>query len=300
MNPCACSDLCSGTRHSCCRGGLDRHGRAHIRMELGWTEVIGGVAALCGGLGMVARRGDARRARPARSRAHRAQRGRSDAAVGTVESVRVARDARRSRPRPCGRPAPDRARRRALPHVPRRWHPPRRRTRASPAPALVADSAPEQATSDRPTAGRPRPARADVRPAAMTSRPVAALGGRRQAPATRPGTRCAAHRRGRAVRSRPSRTGPRGAGRRRRRSSPMGRSRRRAPADAGRDRRWPLQCRAASYVLYSNGMIEVETETGVHRFASMEELKAFIDHGEAMSRRAQPAPHGVALASGFG
>ena len=33
----------------------------------------------------------------------------------------------------------------------------------------------------------------------------------------------------------------------------------------------------ASYVLYSDGTIEVETEAGTHRFASMEELKAYID-----------------------
>ena len=33
----------------------------------------------------------------------------------------------------------------------------------------------------------------------------------------------------------------------------------------------------ASYVLFSDGTIEVETEIGTHRFASMEELKAYID-----------------------
>lgn len=34
---------------------------------------------------------------------------------------------------------------------------------------------------------------------------------------------------------------------------------------------------SASYVMYSNGMIEVETEQGTHQFASMQELKAFIE-----------------------
>ncbi len=34
---------------------------------------------------------------------------------------------------------------------------------------------------------------------------------------------------------------------------------------------------AASYVMYSNGMIEVETEQGMHQFASMQELKAYIE-----------------------
>ncbi|WP_131194269.1 hypothetical protein [Lichenihabitans psoromatis] len=34
---------------------------------------------------------------------------------------------------------------------------------------------------------------------------------------------------------------------------------------------------SASYVMYSNGMIEVETDTGVHQFGSMQELKAFIE-----------------------
>ncbi len=33
----------------------------------------------------------------------------------------------------------------------------------------------------------------------------------------------------------------------------------------------------ASYVLFSDGTIEVETEMGTHRFGSMEELKAYID-----------------------
>ncbi len=34
---------------------------------------------------------------------------------------------------------------------------------------------------------------------------------------------------------------------------------------------------SASYVMYSNGMIEVETETGTHQFESMQELKRFIE-----------------------
>lgn len=33
----------------------------------------------------------------------------------------------------------------------------------------------------------------------------------------------------------------------------------------------------ASYALFSDGTIEVETETGTHRFGSMEELKAFLE-----------------------
>ena len=41
----------------------------------------------------------------------------------------------------------------------------------------------------------------------------------------------------------------------------------------------------ASYVLFSDGSIEVETEAGTHRFVSMEELKAYIDQqdGSAVS-----------------
>ncbi len=39
----------------------------------------------------------------------------------------------------------------------------------------------------------------------------------------------------------------------------------------------------ATYVLFSDGTIEVETETGTHRFASMEELKAYIDQQDASS-----------------
>lgn len=38
---------------------------------------------------------------------------------------------------------------------------------------------------------------------------------------------------------------------------------------------------AASYVMYSNGMIEVETEQGTHQFASMQDLKAFIERRDA-------------------
>ena len=36
----------------------------------------------------------------------------------------------------------------------------------------------------------------------------------------------------------------------------------------------------ASYVLLSDGAIEVKTDTGVHRFASMQDLKAFIEAQE--------------------
>ena len=39
----------------------------------------------------------------------------------------------------------------------------------------------------------------------------------------------------------------------------------------------------ASYVLFSDGTIEVETEAGTHRFASMEELKAYIDQQDQSS-----------------
>lgn len=38
---------------------------------------------------------------------------------------------------------------------------------------------------------------------------------------------------------------------------------------------------AASYVMYSNGTIEVETEEGTHQFASMQELKTFIERRDA-------------------
>lgn len=37
---------------------------------------------------------------------------------------------------------------------------------------------------------------------------------------------------------------------------------------------------SASYVLYSTGMIEVETEGGTHQFESMQDLKAFIERQE--------------------
>lgn len=37
---------------------------------------------------------------------------------------------------------------------------------------------------------------------------------------------------------------------------------------------------SASYIMYSNGMIEVETETGTHQFESMQELKTFIERQE--------------------
>ncbi len=38
---------------------------------------------------------------------------------------------------------------------------------------------------------------------------------------------------------------------------------------------------SASYVMYSNGMIEVETASGTHQFNSMQELKTFIENQEA-------------------
>ena len=38
---------------------------------------------------------------------------------------------------------------------------------------------------------------------------------------------------------------------------------------------------SASYIMYSNGMIEVETESGTHQFASMQELKAFIERRDS-------------------
>ena len=38
---------------------------------------------------------------------------------------------------------------------------------------------------------------------------------------------------------------------------------------------------SASYIMYSNGMIEVETDSGTHQFASMQELKAFIERRDA-------------------
>ena len=39
----------------------------------------------------------------------------------------------------------------------------------------------------------------------------------------------------------------------------------------------------ASYVLFSDGTIEVETEMGTHRFGSMEELKTYIDQQDKAS-----------------
>ena len=48
-----------------------------------------------------------------------------------------------------------------------------------------------------------------------------------------------------------------------------------APTEVGR-----YEAGGASYALFSDGTIEVETETGLHRFGSMEELKAFIEHQE--------------------
>jgi hypothetical protein len=38
---------------------------------------------------------------------------------------------------------------------------------------------------------------------------------------------------------------------------------------------------SASYVMYSNGMIEVETDSGTHQFASMQDLKAFIERRDS-------------------
>ena len=38
---------------------------------------------------------------------------------------------------------------------------------------------------------------------------------------------------------------------------------------------------SAAYIMYSNGMIEVETDSGTHQFASMQELKAFIERRDA-------------------
>ena len=48
-----------------------------------------------------------------------------------------------------------------------------------------------------------------------------------------------------------------------------------APTEVGR-----YEAGGASYALFSDGTIEVETETGLHRFGSMEELKDFIEHQE--------------------
>ena len=51
-----------------------------------------------------------------------------------------------------------------------------------------------------------------------------------------------------------------------------------APTIVGR-----YEAGGASYVLLSDGAIEVETETGTHRFASMQDLKAFIEAQEPQS-----------------
>ena len=48
-----------------------------------------------------------------------------------------------------------------------------------------------------------------------------------------------------------------------------------APTVVGR-----YEANGASYVLFSDGTIEVETETGTHRFASMADLKDHIDRQE--------------------
>lgn len=48
-----------------------------------------------------------------------------------------------------------------------------------------------------------------------------------------------------------------------------------APTVVGR-----YEANGASYVLFSDGTIEVETETGTHRFASMGDLKAHIERHE--------------------
>ncbi len=48
-----------------------------------------------------------------------------------------------------------------------------------------------------------------------------------------------------------------------------------APTVVGR-----YEANGASYVLFSDGTIEVETETGAHRFASMADLKDHIDRQE--------------------
>ncbi|HEX4765452.1 MAG TPA: hypothetical protein VH414_04155 [Lichenihabitans sp.] len=49
----------------------------------------------------------------------------------------------------------------------------------------------------------------------------------------------------------------------------------------GRDIVGRYEAGGASYVLFSDGTIEVETATGTHRFASMEELKAFVERQDA-------------------
>ena len=49
----------------------------------------------------------------------------------------------------------------------------------------------------------------------------------------------------------------------------------------GRDIVGRYEAGEASYVLFSDGTIEVATATGTHRFASMEELKAFVERQDA-------------------
>ena len=49
-----------------------------------------------------------------------------------------------------------------------------------------------------------------------------------------------------------------------------------APTVVGR-----YEANGASYVLFSDGSIEVETETGTHRYASMQDLRAHIEQQEA-------------------
>ena len=44
----------------------------------------------------------------------------------------------------------------------------------------------------------------------------------------------------------------------------------------------------ASYALFSDGTIEVETETGLHRFASMDDLKQFLERQDQTSRPGWP------------
>ncbi len=53
------------------------------------------------------------------------------------------------------------------------------------------------------------------------------------------------------------------------------------PDTGGRDIVGRYEAGEASYVLFSDGTIEVETATGIHRFASMEELKAFVERQDA-------------------
>ena len=50
-----------------------------------------------------------------------------------------------------------------------------------------------------------------------------------------------------------------------------------APTVVGR-----YEANGASYVLFSDGTIEVETESGTHRFSSMAELKEHIERQDAV------------------